>query len=590
LPKLDEIREDAQMRLKRAAAVGGALTLLVTMGACSENKGTSGGNGETRVNTGSIATDPKDSKGPAPEVPGASKGGTFHIIRETQISHLDPQRVYSFAGLMGSPLYARFLTTFKDDGSGKVTLVGDLAETPGTDVNKDCKVWEFKIKDGVKFEDGTPITSKEIAYGIARSFDGDLTGGPTYLQEWLADSPQYDTKWNFKANKTALPPGLTTPDAKTLKFEFAKPHCDLPFAASLPYTAPLKADKDTGVNLDNQPFASGPYKVSKNTPGVELVLERNPNWDPATDPVRHAYPDKVVWHFGPDQQTGANRVIADNGEDQAALGFNGVPVSLTAKVLGDTALKPRVIQGPTPSLWRLTINTQRVTDLPVRQALNYAIDRDGFIKTYGGAATATAVTTLMPPSTIGYQQYDAYPAGPNGNPEKAKELLAGKTPELVLGVGDDHPEYATQLKGNLEKAGFKITVKMIPADAKLDETKKKNNPWDLYIDQWAADWPSGAAILPVLFDGRGIKADGNSNTAFVNSDEINKEFDRVLALPAGEQGAEWAKLDQRIMKELAPAVPLFVENGLFVHGSKVGGIFLSSIFGYPSFTNVYVKQ
>ncbi|MEU8260075.1 ABC transporter substrate-binding protein [Micromonospora sp. NPDC048999] len=578
------------MRLKRAAALGGTLVLLVTTGACTENKGTSGGNDETRVNTGSIAMDPKESMGPAPEVPGAGKGGTFHVIRQSQISHLDPQRIYSFAGLMNAPLYARFLTTFKDDGSGKVTLVGDLAETPGADVNSDCKVWEFKIKDGVKFEDGSPITAKEIAYGIARSFDPDLTGGPTYIQEWLADTPQYDTKWDFKANKTSLPPGLSTPDAKTLKFEFAKPHCDLPFAASLPYTAPLKPEKDTGVNLDNQPFSSGPYKISKNTPGVELVLERNDNWDPATDPVRHAYPDKVVWNFGPDEEAGANRVIADNGDDQTALGWNGVPSSLIARVTGDSSLTNRSVRGQTPSLWRLTINTSRVPDLSVRQALNYAIDRDGFIKAYGGEATAKAVTTLMPPSTIGWQSFDAYPAGPTGNVDKAKELLAGKTPELVLGIGDDHPEYGTQLKGNLEKAGFKITLKSIPADAKLDETKKKDNPWDLYLDQWAADWPSGAAILPVLFDGRGIKAEGNSNTSFVNSDDINKEFDRVLAVPAGEQGGEWAKLDKQIMTDLAPAVPLFVEQGYYLHGSKVGGIYLSSIFGYPALTNAYVQQ
>ena len=578
------------MRLKRAAAAGGALALFAVMAACSENKGTGGSTDSDRVQSGSIATDPKESMGPAPEVPGASKGGTFRVIRETKISHLDPQRVYSFAGLMNAPLYSRSLTTFKDDGSGKVTLVGDLAETPGTDVNSDCKVWEFKIKDGVKFEDGRPITSAEIGYGIARSFDPDLTGGPTYLQEWLADSPQYDTKWNFKANKTALPPGLTTPDAKTLKFEFAKPHCDLPFAASLPYTAPLPPDKDTGVNLDNQPFSSGPYKITKNTAGVELVMERNEHWDPATDPVRHQYPDQVVWSFGPDAEAGANRVIADNGDDQTALAWNGVPSALVARVTGDVALTPRSVRGPTPSLWRLDINTQRVTDLAVRQALNYAIDRDGFIKVYGGEATARAVTTLLPPSTIGYGAYDAYPAGPTGDVAKAKELLAGKTPELVLGAGDDYPEYATQLKGNLEKAGFKITIKNIPADAKLDEVGKKANPWDIYISQWAADWPSGAAVLPVLFDGRTIKAESNSNTSYVNNDAINAEFDRVLALPAAEQATEWAKLDQRIMKELAPVVPLFVENGYYLHGSKVGGVFLSSIFGYPSFVNVHVKQ
>ena len=94
--------------------------------------------------------------GPAAEVPGATKGGTFTIIRETQ--DLPPRPA---AGLLvrrpdERPLYARYLTTCKDDGKGNVTLVGDLAETPGTNVNNDCKVWEFKIKDGVKFEDGSP--------------------------------------------------------------------------------------------------------------------------------------------------------------------------------------------------------------------------------------------------------------------------------------------------------------------------------------------------------------------------------------------------------------------------------------------------
>jgi peptide/nickel transport system substrate-binding protein len=240
----------------------------------------------------------------------------------------------------------------------------------------------------------------------------------------------------------------------------------------------------------------------------------------------------------------------------------------------------------------LTINTQRVTDLSVRQALNYAIDRDGLIKTLGGDAVASPITTLMPPDTLGYQQYDAYPAGPNGDIAKAKELLAGRTPRLVLGAADDptSQEVATQLKNNLEQAGFQIIVNNIPADSKLDETKKKDNPWDLYVDSWAADWPSGAAILPVLFDGRTIKAEGNSDSSFINNDAINAEFDRVLALDPSAQPAEWAKLDQRIMTELAPAVPLYVDVANDLHGSKAGGLFISSVFGFPALVNAYVRQ
>lgn len=580
------------MHTRRAIAAGGVLIIL-SAGLVACNKTTEEGTkvDTNRVTTGVIATDPKDSRGPAPEVPGATKGGTFTVIRQTKISHMDPQRVYSFAGLMNAPLYARTLTYWKDDGKGHLTLVGDLAETPGKNVNNDCKVWEYKLKSGIKFEDGRPITSKEVAYGIARSFDPDLTGGPTYVQEWLADDAQYDKKWDFKANKTSLPPGLSTPDPSTIKFEFAKPRCDLPFALSLPASAPLPPDKDTGVNLDNQPFSSGPYKITKHQVGVELVLERNTNWDTNTDPIRHQYPDKIVWSIGANPEAGANRVIADSGADQTALAWNGVPASLVSKVAGVSTYTSRTLNAPTPSANRLTINTQRVKDLAVRQALNYAIDRDGLIKTLGGATVAVPMTTLMPPSTLGFQSYDAYPAGPNGNLEQAKKLLAGKTPELVLAVGDNTSgtETGTQLKNNLEKAGFKITVKTIPTDAKLDETKKRDNPWDLWIDNWAADWPSGASILPVLYDGRSIKAEGNSNTAFINDDAINKEFDRVLAMDPGAQAPEWAKLDKRIMTDLAPAVPLFVDVAYFLHGSKVGGLYVSSVFGYPAFTDVYVK-
>ncbi|MFD0595825.1 hypothetical protein ACFQZ4_28880 [Catellatospora coxensis] len=161
---------------------------------------------------------------------------------------------------------------------------------------------------------------------------------------------------------------------------------------------------------------------------------------------------------------------------------------------------------------------------------------------------------------------------------------------MVIGDDSGAQELGTQVKNNLEKAGFKITIKVIPADSKLDETKKKSNPWDLYLDSWAADWPSGAALLPVLFDGRTIKDEGNSNTSYVNSDAINAEFDRVLALDPAAQAPEWAKLDERIMKELAPAVPLYADVMFVMHGSKVGGVYIDSIFGYPAFTRAFVKQ
>ncbi|BCJ47115.1 ABC transporter [Actinoplanes ianthinogenes] len=577
------------MLIRRVAALA-AVTLV--LGGCGKTTEDDGGNDlGTREQSSVIAADPAASRGPAPDVAGAQKGGTVTILRNNKISHLDPQRAYSFIGLLSSAsLYARSLTYWKDDGSGKLTLVGDLAETPGTDVHSDCKTWEFTLKDGLKFEDGSPITSKEVGYGISRSFDPAM-GGPTYIQEWLANDKEYYKKWDFTKNKGQLPPGLTTPDPKTVRFTFEKPHCELPYAASLPYTAPVPQAKDTGPEFDNKPFSSGPYKLVRNTIGVEIVFERNENWDPATDPIRHQYPDRYVYHFGAEPDASAQRVVADSGADRSALAWDGVPSSLAQKFATDASLQERTVAAPTPMEWRLAINTRRVTDVDTRRALNYAIDRDGLIKAFGGSDLAQPVTTLMPPGTIGFQNYDLYPAGPTGNPDEAKKLLAGKSPNLVMAVGDGAQEQALapQIKNNLERAGFTVTVKTVPGDEKDDLTAKPGNEYDLYFRQWAADWPSGASILPPLYDGTTITAEGSNNVSFLNDPAVNAELTRVADLPAAQQPAAWAELDRQIMKDHAPAVPLLVEVARIPTGSHLAGVFISSIFGVPSLVNANVK-
>ena len=111
------------MRPKRAAAAGGALALLVVLGACSEN--TARAPRWQRHRPGSrpvsIATDPKDSQGPAAEVAGAHEGRHLHASSGRPRSRTWTRSgSYSFAGLMERPLYARYLTTWKDDGKGKV--------------------------------------------------------------------------------------------------------------------------------------------------------------------------------------------------------------------------------------------------------------------------------------------------------------------------------------------------------------------------------------------------------------------------------------------------------------------------------------
>src|SRR3954471_23286986 len=98
-----------------------------------------------------------DSTGPAPEVPGAVKGGTIYSLDQFDMDHLDPAQIYvSTEGAITVPIM-RGLTGYKMDSKGAQTLVGDAATDAGT-MKDGGKTWSFTLKDGIKWEDGSDLS------------------------------------------------------------------------------------------------------------------------------------------------------------------------------------------------------------------------------------------------------------------------------------------------------------------------------------------------------------------------------------------------------------------------------------------------
>jgi peptide/nickel transport system substrate-binding protein len=584
-------------RPRRAvAATGLALVLAASaLTACSKNTGDQDSAGEqAQKQTSAIATDPKDSQGPAPEVPGAKRGGTLKMLFETDFEHLDPQRTYTVQAMSIQHLLVRTLTQFREDGQGKLTLIGDLAETPGKDVNGDCKTWEYTLKKGVKYEDGTEVKAADVAYGIARSFEETIDGGATYVQEWLADNPSYNAEYKgpYTSGNTNVP-GLTVDGDYGLKFTFKNPHCDLPFALALPTSAPVPAAKDTKTEYDRRIFSSGPYKIKEYTRDTQLVLERNPNWDAKTDPLRHDYLDNVVVEMGPNATAQTERVLAGSGDDAAAVAWDGVPQSLVNQVLGgDQAVKDRLNHVPGPFVYVLSINNERIKDLKVRQAIGCALDKQGILLTQGGDAAGKLTNTLIADTTLGWADYpDPTGCGPNGDPEKAKQLLGGQKIKLVF--MSRNSEYGQQtapvVKESLEKAGFEVVVQYVDRAQHNPTARTRGNQYDIYITNWGADWPSGASTIPVLYDGRKLGPQGNSNVSYFNADDVNAEIDKASALPAGEAGDDWAKIDRMIQEKYYPVAPIYQTKHIVLMGAKVGGVFVSDTYGTEMLYNAYLK-
>jgi peptide/nickel transport system substrate-binding protein len=577
----------------------GALGVAIAASGCTSASNQGTGGGQTQQQTGVVSHDPKDSQGPAAPITGATKGGTITVLEPADFEHLDPARSYVNIQQVVGTLLTRSLTTYKEvpqaGGTVKMTVVGDMATDTGTDVNKDCKVWKFTLKDGLKYEDGSAVTAADVAYGIARSFSDQLTEGPHYVQNWLtgngSTSSDYNKTYKGPYNGGAeVPPGVTV-EGNSITFTFPKAQCDMPFAAALPMTAAVPKAKDTKLDYDRHPVSDGPYMISEYTKDTAMTLVRNPNWDPKTDAVHNAYPDTIKFALNVDSDAINSRLIADQGDDQTAITWVNVTSEASAQVTG--AVAQRVIDGATQFADYININTQRVTDLNVRKALNTGLDKEAVLKSIGGDLAGTVLNTIESPTTAGWQDYNIFQVGPNGDPVKAKALLGGQTPSLTLCFADTARRRAMSLaiQDSLQKAGFKITLKPIDAASYYTELGKKDNKCDIYRAGWGSDWPSGSTIIPPLLDGRSIQPTGNQNLSYYNSDAMNQEMDRISAETDTTQAAkDWAALDKKIMETDAPLIPTLNNRNYTLIGSKVGGAFLSSAFGATSLNTIFVKS
>ncbi|MFI5981753.1 ABC transporter substrate-binding protein [Streptomyces sp. NPDC051555] len=570
---------------RRLAAVTVSLVLAGGAAAC----GPKGSDGESSGAAASGATGSQQ------------KGGTLTVLNNEPQSDFDPARLYTSGGGNVPSLVFRTLTTRnREDGAAGAKVVPDLATDTGK-ANADATEWTYTLKDGLKYEDGTPITTADVKYGIERSFAAELSGGAPYLRDWLIGGDTYQGP--YKDGGKGLD-SIVVPDARTITFKLRKPEGEFPFVATQTQFAPVPKAKDTGVKYEEHPVSSGPYKVVKNeNDGERLTLERNENWDPKTDEERKAYPDRIDVRSGLDSAVINQRLSTSSGADAAAIttDTNLGPAEL-AQIGADKNLAARVGTGHFGYINYLAFNPKVAPfDNPkVRQAISYAINRTSVINAAGGSALAEPATTFLPErEAFGYAAYDHFPAGKTGDPAKAKQLLAeagfkdGLTITLTHSTAQNRqtsPEVATAVQQALAAAG--ITVKL----EGLENNAFNQKRWDVkstpgfFLSRWGADWPSGAPFLAPIFDGRQIVKDGsNYNHAQLDDPAVNTEIDEIAKLTdLAAAGKRWGALDKKI-GEQALDVPLFHPVYKRLVGKDVKGVVISDWTGVLDISQVSVK-
>ncbi|CAL9310525.1 MULTISPECIES: ABC transporter substrate-binding protein [Streptomyces] len=562
--------------------------------ACGGDKGGSSKNDGPKV-SGSKTTEilvgtKADSTGPAPEVEGATKGGTVYSLDQFDMDHMDPAQIYvSTEGAITVPIM-RGLTGYKLDGKGGCTLVGDVATDAGT-MKDGGKTWSFTIKEGIKWEDGSDVTLEDVRHTFERTFADFITEGPRYVQNFLAGGEKYKGPYEGKHLDSI------EIDGRTITFRLNEARADFNFTLAMRGYSLVPQKHDSKEKYDKRPFSCGPYKVESRSVGKSMTYVRNEHWDPKTDAIRNAYPDKFHFQFGFELLASTDRYLADQGNDQYAMSiFNEVAPQRIAQVLTSAELKKRVLTAVDTVTYYWPINTTRIKDVKVRQAINWAWPHQQLQTIRGGASTSELATTILSPVTPGYTKFDLYGVDkkPGGDPEKAKALLkeAGKVGQkLVIAYqqSDNSVKSAVAIKNALEAAGFQVVNKQVDKSTFYTQIGKIDNGYDLFAAGWSPDWPNGYSVFYPCWSGENI-GDGRSNYAQLNDAGVNKAINAASKISNPEEANKaWGAVDRQIM-ELAAVVPDYHSIRNWMYGSKVGNVVYDNGNTCIALCKLYLKK
>ena len=542
-----------------------------------------------------------------------TKGGTiYYLTNAEQFDQIDPQRIYTGEDLafFNGTIY-RTLTAYKfsADAAEGTSLVPDLATDTGT-VADGGKTWSFTLVDGATFQDGAPITCADVAYGVSRTFATDvITGGPTYAISMLDIPTAEDGSSAYKGPYTGEGQELfdkavtCSADGKTVTFHLNKPVPDFNYTTTLLSFSPVPKAADTGEKYGDAPVASGPYLIesNKNGKGGKMVLARNPKWDPASDTYRGAFPDNWEVDYGIDPKVIDQRTMTSSGNDSFAINNGIEPEQLAVVFKSPTEANPeyagRAISTLDPYVRYFAINTQKVPNLKIRQAIAVALDREALRKNAGGDFSGDYADGVIKPN----MGQDFAPTGmwdtllgqkipDTGDPEYAKKLIA-ESGEAAPTITFDYPQSPTADKAaaivvdSLGKAGITAKPNPIEPGQYYGVVFDPEKAHELINAGWGPDWPNASTIIPELFT-----PTGGFNLSQYDNPEYNKAVDAAkVELDRAKQAKMWQDLNTQAMADVV-AVPTRFGREQRMAGKQVGPIYLWPAYGSWPYGQMYAGQ
>ena len=245
---------------------------------------------------------------------------------------------------------------------------------------------------------------------------------------------------------------------------------------------------------------------------------------------------------------------------------------------------------PALRFWYVAINVTRgpLTDVRVRQALNYATDVSTILSTVMAGRGTVAAGVI--PAILGGA--DANRKGYSHDVAKAKQLLAaaghpnGIDLELWAANTDQSPRLSQAIQANLAEAG--IRVKLVPRDASSVREAARKGASDLYVKEWWADYPDAENFLyPLLYSKN--KGPGGNVSFYANPkfdalvDQAHREQDET------KRNSLYAQADQ-LQYDDAPMIYLFFYKDVYAVQPWIKGFTVPAVFNGQRWTDVTISK
>lgn len=466
---------------------------------------------------------------------GSSEGRTdLNFAVSAEPNSLDPMAIAMMSTF--TITYAIYDNLFEKNADGGY----DPSICEDYDVTDDGLVYTFKIRDDVKFHDGTQMTAEDVAFSINRTIE----------KGWAADM-------------VAAIESVEATDDYTVVLTLSRPFGGMIGSLASPYFSIMSKAylEENGDDIvERKPMGTGAYKFVEWVSGDHITLEANEDYFKGAPSIK-----TVTFKPITDKNTGLIALQAGEADAFLNVNYSDIPA-----VEEDESLAFYSTDLAAVLSLNMNIENEILSDVRVRQAVNYAINRDNIIQ---GAleGQGTAANSPVPPTCDGYSE-DV--KGYEYDPDKARELLkeAGYEDGLsfTIKIKEDskNQKVAQVIQSDLKAVGIDVEIQILEAGAYTTDVYS-NGDYEMTVSAWCAMFTDAYSLLYSQFhkDCYG----GTGNITHVTSDELSSMLDSAAQAGEDEKTAAYTEVAQSIMDN-AYVAPLVFEPTTITASADLKGV------------------